>query len=116
PPNALAGRRLQPLGHFSGGAQDIGRSGGVREPRGDPRAVERKRLASPGLLVGPPRRGSHRLGKDPFRIDDGRPWLADRDRPGVLVGFALLLRSSISFEDAGTNLERLEPLVLPPEA
>ncbi len=27
PPNALAGRRLQPLGHFSGSRQDIGRSG-----------------------------------------------------------------------------------------
>ena len=26
PPNALAGRRLQPLGHFSGNAQDIGLS------------------------------------------------------------------------------------------
>jgi hypothetical protein len=40
PPNALAGRRLQPLGHFSGGAQDIGRSGGVREPAERP-VVER---------------------------------------------------------------------------
>jgi endonuclease VIII len=29
PPNALAGRRLQPLGHFSRGAQDIGRPGGL---------------------------------------------------------------------------------------
>src|ERR671934_1005794 len=27
PPNALAGRRLQPLGHFSGPAQDTARSG-----------------------------------------------------------------------------------------
>ena len=31
--NALAGRRLQPLGHLSRVAQDIGRSGRLLQPR-----------------------------------------------------------------------------------
>jgi hypothetical protein len=60
PPNALAGRRLQPLGHFSAGSQNTASPLEARPPRELLRSRTRGPRASEiptGLLCAQPRRG-----------------------------------------------------------